>query len=139
MVDTTPVTVWQSNWTGSIATVPARYTAGINAAVDVVSKMLAGQSNYETQMSNPAVLARRATGITEKVTDASWKLAATTLGAARIGTGMTAGTDRFNAAATKNHGIVTATVLTPRTADWMGNLIRVQEMVAAFKSGWGKL
>ena len=138
MVRTKPLEAWTNNWKNAIPGVQARYNAGIDNADGVVEAMKAGQANYEQQMMNAAVLARRLTGL-NRIDDTLWKTRAKTKGGPRIGPGMSASINEFNQAAAKNKQILDNTTLPPRTTDYMTNITnRVGAIVRALKEGWGK-
>ena len=77
-----------SKYRGAIGRVPAAYKDGITKTTGWHEKAIAGQALYEEKMSNAAILARREKAL-QAVSDEDWKSKAATLGAERIGRGMT--------------------------------------------------
>lgn len=118
-------------YTDSIAGVPSAYGAGIARTQGWKESALNGQTLYEEQMRNPAVLSRRADGL-QKVSEQDWKLKASTLGVQRIANGMTAAADKqaqnYEPIAEALRGVT----LQARTSDPMQNIDnRVKPIVAA--------
>jgi len=67
----------------AVAQMPGRYTKGVNRAV-WNGPSIKGQTLYEAKMADPAVLARRATGIA-KVSDTQWRADSIAKGSTIIG------------------------------------------------------
>lgn len=130
MVKVKPLSDIQTNYTNSVALVPARYAAGIKAAT-WQQQALAGQDVYVQRMSDPNVLKRRSSGIS-KVTDATWQNDAITKGQPVIGARMTAAASKQATNFSPYRDALDALTLPPRTADPMTNVTnRVGAVVQA--------
>lgn len=110
----------QEKMNQAVPSMASRYTTGVNSA-SWNAPSLAGQSLYEAAMSDPAILARRSSGIA-KVSDTQWKADTVSKGASIIGA-------RFKIAIPKQIAnyrpfrvALEALVLPPRTTDPLLNL-----------------
>lgn len=120
----------QKNYSDATTLAATRYKDAVPTA-EWKDSAIAGQDVYVARMSDPAVLARRVTGI-EKKTDAQWRDAAITKGAPVIGGRMKAAAPDMADGFEPYRRRLEATELPPRTADGMENLInRAGAVVAA--------
>jgi len=118
------------NYKQAASTAAARYKDSI-ADVDWKGPALEAQSLYEEQMSNPAVLARRATGI-EKTTNEAMKAAMLAKGAPVIGSRMAAADGDWGAGWSPYKSALEAVDLPAKTGDAMTNIDqRLKPIVAA--------
>lgn len=111
----------KKNYEDSTALVPGRFEAGVNSAT-WMNEALAGQSLYETQMSNAAILRRRSTGIS-KVSDAQWRMDTITKGKGIIGTRMKAASDKQVTGFRPYRTAIESLSLPAKVADPMQNLL----------------
>jgi len=116
---------------GAIGRVPAAYKKGVMGTTDFVERAVAGQDLYEERMRDADVLARRKAKLA-KLSNADWQKPAADVGAARIGEGMRANSDKQ----ARNYEPIRAALegvsLPPRTGDPMANIDnRVKPIVQA--------
>jgi hypothetical protein len=121
MVKVKPESECKTNYEQSTTLVPARFTAGVNAAT-WQGEAIAGQSLYIAQMSNMEILSRREKGI-NRISDAQWRTDTVTKGAPIIGTRMKAASDKQITGFRPYRSALEATSLPPRVADQMQNLL----------------
>jgi len=122
----------------AISRVPERYKEGVSTVTDWQEKALAGQKNYEEQMTKPEVLARRARAL-EKVSTDEWRRKAAELGTKRIADGMRANADKRRANYEPIRKAIEAATLPPRTTDPYENIrTRVTEIVKVMRKASGK-
>lgn len=121
MVKVKSETQIKKNYEDSTALVPARFEAGVRDAT-WKDEALAGQDLYETKMSMPEILARRASGI-ERVSDESWKNDTIAKGKGVIGARMKAASGKQVSGFRPYREALIATELPAREADGMTNLI----------------
>jgi len=118
------------NYKGAASTAAARYKESI-ADIDWKGPALEAQALYEEQMSNPAVLARRATGI-EKTTNEQMKAAMLAKGAPVIGSRMAAADGEWGSGWSPYKSALEAVDLPTRVGDPMTNIDqRLKPIVAA--------
>jgi len=123
----------------AITRVPGRYKDAVSKVTDFKEKAIAGQDNYEEQMAKASVLARRKEKL-EAMEANEWREKAQTLGAARIGSGMTANAPKRK----KNYEGIRAALdgltIEDRTPNWEENIEgRLKPVVRAQKEAAGKL
>lgn len=111
----------KANYEASAALVPTRYEQGVRGA-DWQGPAVAGQGLYVTQMSDPAVLARRRSGI-ERVSNSSWENDTITKGKGIIAGRMTAASGKWATNWAPFGAVIEAITLPPRVADGLQNLI----------------
>ena len=121
MVKVKPESEIKTNYEASTTLVPDRFERGVKSAIwqDPATK---GQDLYEAQMTNPAVLARRESGIA-KVSDESWRKDTVDKGKNIIGTRMKAASDKQVTGYRPYREALVAVDLPARTADPMANLM----------------
>ena len=118
------------NYKGAASTAAARYKESI-ADVDWKGPALEAQALYEEQMSNPAVLARRASGI-EKVSNTDMQNAMREKGAPVIGSRMAAADGKWGTGWSPYKAALEAVDLPQKTGDPMTNIDqRLKPIVAA--------
>lgn len=109
------------NYTDAIPKASTNYTIGVQRATGVIEKSKAAEELWKTKMQDAIARNARSKGL-DKVTEADWKNASTTKGAANIRGGMTAGKEKYS----RGMGEVLATLqgitLAPRTADVAANV-----------------
>lgn len=107
----------QTNFAGSGAKAQTDYALAV-ALTDWLTPASSpqAQTNYTTQMANPAVLARRLTGI-NKVTNATWQNNAKTLGAPRLQTGIANAGPKWNTGFAPSAQIIDSYPYQPKTTD----------------------
>ena len=108
------------NYKGAASTAAARYKESISD-IDWKGPALEAQALYEEQMSNPAVLARRASGI-EKTTNEAMKAATLAKGAPVIGSRMAAADGDWGAGWGPYKSALETVDLPPKTGDPMTNI-----------------
>ena len=137
MVKVKPLEEIKRNYVGSAGTAAARYRAAI-PRITWQSEALDGQDLYVEQMSNPDVLARRASGI-ELVSDAAFKKAMTDKGAGRIGPGISGAGDKMASGYSPIRSALEGVTLPKRVADPYTNITnRVVPIVRAMREAAGK-
>jgi len=118
------------NYKGAASTAAARYKESISD-IDWKGPALEAQALYEEQMSNPAVLARRASGI-EKTTNEQMKAAMMAKGAPVIGSRMAAADGAWGSGWSPYKAALEAVDLPAKTGDPMTNIDqRLKPIVAA--------
>jgi hypothetical protein len=127
----------KTNYVAAAALVPTRYAQGVKAAT-WQAEALNGQALYTARMSDPAVLARRSSGIS-KVSDSTWQNNAVTKGQPIIGARMTAAADKQVQNFAPYAAALSALTLPDKVADPMTNLTQragavVQAMVNTKKA-----
>jgi len=120
----------KSNYSGAVSEAQRRYKDAVSTKTGVIAAAIAGQANYEAQMTNSTVLKRRVAGL-NKVSDGDWQKAASTTGGDRIGPGMRAKVDKQASGFAPYKSALEGTSLPARTIDPMANLDRVRATVAA--------
>ena len=130
MVKVKSIDTGKRNYKGAASTAAARYKESI-AGIDWKGPALEAQALYEQQMSNPAVLARRASGI-EKTTNEEMKAAMLAKGAPVIGARMAAADGEWGAGWSPYKSALEAVDLPAKTGDAMTNIDqRLKPIVAA--------
>ena len=137
MVRVKPLEEIKKNYVGSAATASVRYAAAI-PRITWQSEALAGQDLYVAQMTNPSVLARRASGISE-VSDSDFKDALTKKGAGRISGGISGAGDKMASGYAPIRSALESVTLPARVADPDTNIEnRVKPIVHAMRRAAGK-
>lgn len=138
IMDTVSSSVMKKNWDDARGRAAANYPVGISKNTSWYQAALDGQTSYVNQMMNPSVLARRATGLTTKTSQAHWQGQATALGGPRISSGMLAGKPKFDAAADTIISVLSGLILAPRVADPDQNIDnRVKPIAHALRAAFG--
>lgn len=135
MVRTKGAAAAAENWRNAIGRVPDAYKKGTAAVVDFTSAAVAGQDNYEKQMTNTDVLRRREAGL-QKAGDAAWKKGTSEKGAARISQGMTAATQKQASAIQEVISVIEGTTLPARGVDVDTNIERVRVLAKALQAAF---
>lgn len=120
MVKVKPLDQIKRNYTGSASTAATRYREAA-PSVSWQEDALEGQSLYEEQMRDPAVLARRSKNIA-KVSDSEFRDALITKGAPVLASRMTAAADKQSSGFAPYKAALEAVDLPARTADPMSNI-----------------
>ena len=110
------------NYQSGAAVAPQRYKDAVQSTTGWKEAALAGQGLYEEKMRDAAVLRRRTTGL-EKTSETDWKNKAVTVGATRIGTGMSAAADKQVRNSQPYVDGLASLELPARTADGYQNLV----------------
>lgn len=111
----------EKNYKDASTLAATRYRDAIPTA-EWKDEALKGQDVYVAKMSDPAVLARRNSGI-EKVSDTDWRNNAITKGAPVIGGRMSAAAPKQSAGFEPYRRALEGLTLPDRTADGMENLV----------------
>jgi len=131
----------KANLEASIAYIPERYKAGVQAA-DWFGPASSEQAetNYAAGVNKAVAGKRRQKGI-RRVSNEDWKTAAMNKGATNIGPAMSASIDKWAARWGPMYDKVQSTVnaLPPKTTDFMANInSRLVPTVKAWKAAAGK-
>lgn len=105
----------------SIGRVPSAYKDAVSKTTGVIAAAIAAEPLWKQKVEEAAASGRRAKALA-RVTDADWQKAASELGAARIGPGMSAKVDKQASEWSPYHETISALTLPERTADPMTNV-----------------
>lgn len=121
MVETKSTSDSVDAWEGAIPGIPGSYRRGIDAASDVVRKMIAAEDLWVDAVIKAANEERRSKGL-EGLTDSEWKRLTRDKGATRIGPGMRAAVDKFRDGIGDVLDALKEVDLPDRTTDPMANI-----------------
>ena len=121
MVDTVSANVARQNYERAIPQAGTNYKAGVERATNVIEKSIAAEQNYVQGIQDAISNNRRVKGL-QKTSTADWKSKASTLGATRIGPGMSANTAKYERGMGEVISVLQGITLPPRTADPIANV-----------------
>lgn len=122
-----------ANYKAAIGRVPGAYKRGVQATTDWQEKASseAAESLYAEKIAESVASKSRQKGVSA-VTNAEWQGRAASIGATRIGAGMTANADKRTRKFEPFRTAIESVSLPPRTADPMANVdARVKPIVSA--------
>lgn len=122
MVKVKPVNLVTQRWEQAIGQVPARYTAGVQAASDVIARSIAAEELWAEAMRKAIERQARAKGL-QGLSDEDWRRAALQKGATRIGGGMRAALDEYREKIGKVLDVIAGISLPDKTTDPEQNVI----------------
>lgn len=115
----------------AISGVPGKYKEGVGRATDTIERAIAAEDLYAAKVSEAIANKSRVKGL-QKTSTAEWKTRAMSLGAERIGRGMTEALPKFRSGIGNVISTIEATTIGERTADPMANVdARVKPIVKA--------
>lgn len=124
----------QANFKSGASVAGARYKAAVEATSDedVKRASIEGQANYEAQMRDPSVLARRKSGVER---GESWKAGALSKGASSIGPNMQRADGKWAKNTSPHLEVLAGLSLAPRGTDSDANIdARVKPIARALRA-----
>ena len=138
-MDTVSSSDMQKAWDEARSRAAANYPKGVAKNTNWYEKATGSQMIYESIMMNPSVLRRRLTGLQTKTNQADWQAKASSLGSARIASGMLAGKPKYDNAANTIISTLQGLSLPSRTANADENIDnRVKPIAHALRRAFGK-